>query len=255
LFGDKLKYLAISAVSTQKPFQPRVVMKKVFDQWESLIATTNALSGTGINNAFQTALEAWPSMIVEENLIRGAAQGILIAVIFAFIILTIATLNIYIALLAILSIGGILASVLGLIGQIGWQFGLIESISLVIIVGFSVDYTVHLGSHYTHSVFKDKFSRTQESLGEMGISVVGGAITTFGSAIFLMPCVILFFNKMAILMFATISFSFLFSLVFFVAMTHSCGPEGERGNIAPYIEKAKNMCKSLCSKKGEKLQG
>jgi hypothetical protein len=85
----------------------------------------------------------------------------------------------------------------------------------------------------------------------MGISVMGGAITTFGSAIFLMPCVILFFNKMAILMFATISFSFLFSLVFFVAMTHTCGPEGDRGNIYPYIEKAKNMCKSLFSKKGE----
>jgi hypothetical protein len=40
-------------------------MEKVFDKWESLVATTNSGSGAGINNAYQTALSAWPSMIVE----------------------------------------------------------------------------------------------------------------------------------------------------------------------------------------------
>jgi predicted RND superfamily exporter protein len=32
-----------------------------------------------------------------------------------------------------------------------WEMGASESIAMVIIIGFSVDYVVHLAAHYVHS--------------------------------------------------------------------------------------------------------
>jgi hypothetical protein len=113
---------------------------------------------------------------------------------------------------------------MAVIGMFGWEFGISESISVVLVVGFSVDYTVHLGSHYIHSPYEDRYQRSKFALFEMGISILGGAITTIGSGVFLMPCVIIIFHKMAIMIISTIMFSLFYSLIFFVTLTHICGP-------------------------------
>lgn len=42
----------------------------------------------------------------------------------------------------------------------GWEFGVAESITVVILIGFSVDYVVHLANHYVESSYDDKFTRT-----------------------------------------------------------------------------------------------
>jgi len=34
---------------------------------------------------------------------------------------------------------------------LGWELGVAESMGIVILIGFSVDYVVHLSSHYSHS--------------------------------------------------------------------------------------------------------
>jgi predicted RND superfamily exporter protein len=140
------------------------------------------------------------------------------------VILNIATLNIVISFFAVLSIFSIILSVMAVIGMFGWEFGISESISVVLVVGFSVDYTVHLGSHYIHSPYEDRYQRSKFALFEMGISILGGAITTIGSGVFLMPCVIIIFHKMAIMIISTIMFSLFYSLIFFVTLTHICGP-------------------------------
>ena len=65
---------------------------------------------------------------------------------------------------------------------VGWQFGLTESICCSILVGLSVDYAVHLANAYmeSHSPFRN--DRVKSALGEMGMTVVGGAVTSIGSS-------------------------------------------------------------------------
>lgn len=115
IIGNELKFTAIKAIAKQRPFQPLKDMEPVYNLWEALEVTTNIGSETGMKMMYQTALEGWPKMYLKNYLIEGAVQGIIIAVLFAFIVLTIATLNIFISFLAILSIAGILISVLGII--------------------------------------------------------------------------------------------------------------------------------------------
>eukprot|EP00343_Euplotes_focardii_P006420 CAMPEP_0205812440 /NCGR_PEP_ID=MMETSP0205-20121125/16882_1 /ASSEMBLY_ACC=CAM_ASM_000278 /TAXON_ID=36767 /ORGANISM="Euplotes focardii, Strain TN1" /LENGTH=194 /DNA_ID=CAMNT_0053093097 /DNA_START=106 /DNA_END=687 /DNA_ORIENTATION=- len=155
--------------------------------------------------------------------------------IFAFIVLVISTLNIVIAIYATSAIGSIVLSVIGLMEVLGWKLGTIESIAIVILIGFSVDYAVHLANHYVESIYDDRYRRIQEALAAIGISIFSGAITTIGSGFFLFFATIVFFSKFAVLITATIFFSLSYSICYFVCLIHVIGPQKKCGDLKYYI--------------------
>jgi predicted RND superfamily exporter protein len=106
----------------------------------------------------------------------------------------------------------------------GWEIGISESISMVILIGFSVDYVVHLSADYMHSPQKDRSGKIQQALQEMGVSILSGSITTFGSGAFLFGGKIILFNKFAVLVTSTITVSFFVAMLFFAAVMHIMGP-------------------------------
>ena len=87
-----------------------------------------------------------------------------------------------------------------------------EALAIDLIIGFSVDYVVHISNHYVESAYSDKFRRLQDSLTHMGVSIISGAFTSLSSTIPLFFAVIVFFSKIAALMLATIIFSIFFSM-------------------------------------------
>ena len=92
--------------------------------------------------------------------------------------------------------------------MIGWTVSAIESICLTILVGLSVDYTIHLANSWRESVgLKDREKRLQATLLEIGISVFSASITTFLACIPLFFCYILFFQKFGIFIALTIFWS------------------------------------------------
>lgn len=117
----------------------------------------------------------------------------------------------------------------------GWTLGIIESIAMVVLIGFSVDYVVHLANHYVESVHENRYERMQGALGGIGISIVSGAITTLGCGFFLLFAQVVFFQKFGVLITSTILFSLFFALVFFTALNHIFGPQGKVGNLKYYI--------------------
>ena len=183
-------------------------------------------------------------MIISEKLFfSNAIQGIVIAITFSFLTLIFFTQNIVISLFSILSIAGVIGSVFTFIFVMGWEFGFIESSSLVAMIGFSVDYVVHLANHYVESPHLSRYNKTQEALREIGISVVSGAITTAGSALFLLFAQISVFKKFSAILIMTIVFSILYSLCFFTALCHIMGPEGHTGDLDHHIYKPiKDKC-------------
>lgn len=78
---------------------------------------------------------------------------------FAFIVLLLTTLNIVVTIYSIISIACIVLSVVAVMFFCGWELGVIESITIVILIGFSVDYVVHLANHYVESSFSEKYKR------------------------------------------------------------------------------------------------
>ena len=159
-------------------------------------------------------------------------MGVPTSGILAFIILLIATGNILIALYAIKSVIFIVMCVIAIMVLQEWQLGVSESIAMVIIIGFSVDYVVHLAAHYVHSKETARYTKSKNAISAMGVSIFSGAMTTLGSGVFLFGGTIIFFSKFALIIVSTVLFSVSYALIYFLAFMHSVGPEGNQGDIS-----------------------
>jgi predicted RND superfamily exporter protein len=90
----------------------------------------------------------WMWMNTQQLYLKYAVWGIFVAILLAFFVLCIATNNIIISGLAVLTIGCVVSCVVGTMYLAGWELGNIESICLTILAGFCVDYIVHLAHAY-----------------------------------------------------------------------------------------------------------
>merc|ERR1711871_665895 len=163
----------------------------------------------------------------EKALVAGLMNGLAICFPIAFLVLAFATRNLLLSIFATLSIGFIVASVLGSVKLFhGWDLGIAETIAGIIVIGFSVDYVVHMGHMYIEAAEKSgAMSREKRffyAASKMGSTVMAGAITTAGSGAFMFICQMRFFYKMAILITMTIGYSFLFSFGFFYGVPCYC---------------------------------
>ena len=138
-----------------------------------------------LKSLHQTAGRGWTWMPSEVAFYESAISGIFMSMFFAFIILCVATRNLTQSIISIFCVITIVVSVVSIMVMKGWALGTTESISVVIIIGFSVDYVIHLSADYMHSPQKSRHDKMQQAYSEMGTSITAGAITTFGSGFFL----------------------------------------------------------------------
>jgi hypothetical protein len=137
----------------------------------------------------------------------SAVSGILIALGFGALVLMIMTGNLMVTVISVISIIGIVISVVGMMTLYGWTLGVIESVCLTLVSGFSVDYVVHYGLSYIEcqedgafNLGKGRQNRVRFAFFEMGVSVLGGSVTTIGASAFLFFCTIGLFQKFGIFM-------------------------------------------------------
>ena len=93
---------------------------------------------------------------MEREFVSSSVQGVAIAGVCATLVLLFYTQNIIQTFFSMISIAMVVISIMSVIVLQEWELGVSESVSLVIIVGFSVDYVVHLSGHYVHSPFKTR---------------------------------------------------------------------------------------------------
>lgn len=76
----------------------------------------------------------------------------------------------------------------------------------------------------------------------LGVSILGGGITTLGAGSFMIPAVISIFWRSGILIVTTILFSLFYSLFYFNALCIVFGPEEEKGSLKPGLKKITGAC-------------
>ena len=229
IIGGQVKFASIAYTSTMKMMEPLALKKDYRKFYNTYVAKRKAEQPAGMASLTGVGLSpTWLWYETETGLVSGLFLGISISFPVAFIVLLFATKNVYVALLAVISIGGIVCCVLGWASSVmGWSLGTAESIAGIIIIGFSVDYVVHLGHMYMDAETEGLTSRLDRfrfASEKMGGTVAGGAITTAGSGLVMLLCELTFFTKMAVLIVVTIAFSFLFSLFFFMPTLLLIGP-------------------------------
>jgi len=177
----------------------------------------------------------WWLLTVEDNFITSALSGIAIALPLAFIVLLISTRNWIISIFAILDIIGVISCELCVMWAAGWKFGMVESIAVIMVIGFSVDYVVHLANSYLESQGDSRMERLSFALLTMGVSVVSGAITTMLSGLMLVFPAYVFFYKMGWIIVTTVLLALMWALIFFPSIVALAGPEGDSGDLNKYL--------------------
>ena len=240
----EVKFATVSFTSTMESEEP---MQKKLDVQDCIKGLVRQISGydecdaCNCDSLMFSSPYAFVWMRSEIGLVEGFYQGMYIAFPVAFGVLLFATGNILISFYAILSVFFIVFGVLGFANySLHWDLGVAESIAGIIIIGFSVDYTVHLGHMYTDAEkqlgYRDRQSKFEHASREIGPTVVGGAITTAGAGCFMFLCQIVFFIKMAALIVSTIVLSYLYSLGFFMSVLLVMGPEHDEGKLSVYYD-------------------
>ena len=244
------RFILIEAKSSIRMPQAPVDFVAAQDQWEDFSVGSNRGAPSTLTGAKAASTNPfWLWSITSLSLKDNVYLGQTVCFPMVFFVLTLSTGNVILALYSTMTIAGIAASVIGIgVGGImGWDLGTTESISSVIVIGFSVDYCVHLANAYIENDATHREVRTRIALTTMGISVTAGAITTIIGGAFLSLCILTFFVKFSFLVCFTIICSYIWAVVFFGALCMTAGPSGKFGDIRHIWQKVRRFFARWCS--------
>jgi predicted RND superfamily exporter protein len=156
---------------------------------------------------------------------------VVISIFFAFLILLYATGNVVQSVVSIFCVTIVIVSIMAIMHINGKKLGTAESISLVVLIGFSVDYIVHLSADYMHSAYFRRYDKMRQAYREMGVSILSGCITTFGCGFCLFFGNFTFFQTFGLVVTMTIFTSFIVAIFTFGALMHLWGPEQSFGML------------------------
>ena len=117
---------------------------------------------------------------LQKSLSKGTflSMGISLAIAFGVMLLT--TGNVHISVFAIVTITCALGVTVGSLVLMGWKLNILESITLSVSVGLSVDFALHYGVAYVLAVDKtNRRSRVFFSMTGMSSAITMAAFTTF----------------------------------------------------------------------------
>eukprot|EP00439_Symbiodinium_sp_Y106_P018629 s1578_g2.t1 len=116
----------------------------------------------------------------------------------------------------------------------GWPVGVLEVLGLIVFVGYSITYSLHIAHKYQlHSMELEEEPLSErrrhavvQALQSMASSVLGSAATTLGSSFFLFFCQLVIFVKLATVLFAVTFFACVFAILALPAALLCIGPVG-----------------------------
>ena len=173
---------------------PAAVAQPVYSEWERFMASTNGRAPTSMKRAYQTS-KLWVRMITEETVVSQFERSVIISALITGSSLLFFTANIVMSVYSSLCVGAIMVCVVGFIIFAGWEIGLIEALCLLLLIGFSVDYILHISHAYCHSESASPIESVQHAVRQIGLSIFSSAMTTAVSSVPLLFCMIQLFAK------------------------------------------------------------
>ena len=181
LFDTKGRLRAISLkfdsnVAFTWSYDPADSFWKEAENW-SLKEFNKAPSST--NGWFISELQFYD---LQKSLSEGTFLSIGISLAIAFGVMLATTRNVHISVFAILTITCALGVTVGSLVLMGWKLNILESITLSVSVGLSVDFALHYGVAYVLAPDKDqRRSRVLFSMTGMSSAITMAAFTTFAT--------------------------------------------------------------------------
>ena len=117
-----------------------------------------------------------------------------------------------------------IVSIMGLLNLLGVPLGPIESLSLSIVIGVSVDYLVHIAFAYTHALMPQRYYKSRAAYLARTTSIVSASITTLCAVVPLLWAKMLPLRQFGIIFTLVAILSLFFTLGFFGTLLMIGGP-------------------------------
>jgi hypothetical protein len=246
------------------------------DRWDKYVTAMNDAASVTANRAFHSA-SAWVRAEAEIAVIDSTIDTIIIAAVCAWVGMLVFTQD---PVLSFLVLGLVLGIVVGLaffiVVIMDLKIGSIEVISLVIFVGYSVTYSLHVAHSYAEAsppefggddeapvalplgaptnrrdyIAAVRKHRAQLAIVHIGAAVMSSALSTLGSSIFLLCCTMVIFVKLGSVVIAVTFLSILCALVSLPAFLMIMGPPPE-----PWIFRCMQFLRRTRARVAARLKG
>jgi len=203
----------------------------LYDLWDTWSSQMVKHGPSEMAATMQTDSAAWAFYFLNETLLEETFSGIGLALGLSLVVLMIVTGNIIIAFYAVFTIGLIVVDVFAFTVLVGWSLGVLESVNYVVVIGMSIDYTVHMGNAFTSSKADTRNERVVLTFQRIAVSVLSSAVSTLLAIFLMFFAPNFFFVKFASFLFVTILLSCIYSMTFFPALLCVIGPMGKTGDV------------------------
>lgn len=231
--------------------------------WDALLSSMNAAAPADAGDALHSS-SLWMRADAEASIVESTVAAIGVGVTTTFVVGVVATgVDLGLALLVALSVVGVTFCLAWFMAVVlGWPFGAIEVLGLIIFVGYSDTYSLHVAQKYRSHILEHeheggtpqsrRLAAVTYALTAVCSAVVGCAATTVGSAFFLFFCTIQFFVKLAAIMFSMTLFSLVAGLSGLPVALLCCGPSKDFSLLNCCLDRMGGLVhKSLSSVAGE----
>lgn len=158
------------------------------------------------------------------KLFSALRVNLVIAVALCLLLLSLLSRSPLLAVSATATVCAIVSSLLGLLELCGWTLGVREMCGIAVVVGFSFDYTLHLAFAFRDAPHRTREARVAFAAARMGPTLLGGALTTLGSIVFMFGSDFPFLLALASMLTACVILSMIYALLFFLPLCAIAGP-------------------------------
>jgi len=204
------------------------------DRWSEFTTTMNLNAPVGMEGGW-FASRQFKDAEAMDSIIRSTITSMLISAGCGFAGALVSThFDIVLSTVALMSVIAVIICLFWFIcAVLQWPVGPFEVLGLIIFVGYSITYAIHITHKYQENLgevqhIKDTAARRREAvtrcLSMMASAILGSAATTLGSSMCLFFCILVVFVKIAGILFAVTFFSALYAIVVVPAVFLWIGP-------------------------------
>jgi len=207
----------------------------LMQSWDKVIDDVNKDAPADVGEAWHTS-QLWIRAEAESAIVSSTVVTMIVSVACGLAgALLFTHLDILLSLMVVVAVTGVTISLAWfMIVFMGWPVGVLEVLGLIVFVGYSITYSLHIAHKYQlHSMELEEEPLSErrrhavvQALQSMASSVLGSAATTLGSSFFLFFCQLVIFVKLATVLFAVTFFACVFAILALPAALLCIGPVG-----------------------------
>ena len=202
------------------------LMDEIWNMLEGYMQGELAKAPPGVQNGWFTGGRSFEFYDLQNSIAYGTYSSMGVSLGVAFLVMLFTSLNLLVTLYAILTIALAIFVTIGILVLQGWELNILESISISLAVGLSIDFTIHYGVAYRLSGGATSIQRVKDAYIHVGSAVLMAALTTFCAGSAMMWTRVTAYSKLGVFLMVVMAISWAYATLFFQSICHVIGPRG-----------------------------